>query len=63
VWFETDVSGIPIGSILKMEPTGSSETSVSNYLTPRDNPEDEIIQCFIAFSNGTCFGPFMGHHV
>jgi hypothetical protein len=35
-WFETDVSRLPIGS--------SPETSASNYFTPRNKPEDGIIQ-------------------
>jgi hypothetical protein len=57
-WFETDVSGLPIGSIFKGEdalllghldpwrwdPTGSSETSVSNHIAQRKNPEDWRIQ-------------------
>jgi hypothetical protein len=32
-----------------MGPIGSAETSVSNYLTPRNNPEDRRIQ----FSRGS----------
>ena len=52
MWFETDVSGLPIGPSfngqdvswtscpLKMEPIGNPETSASNHLTPRNNPED-----------------------
>ena len=38
-WFETDVSGLPIGSIFKGG-TDSLTTPVSNNLTPRNNPED-----------------------
>jgi hypothetical protein len=54
-WFETDVSKLPIGPIfkdqyvqedgrrtswpVKMGPIGSTETSVSNHLTPRNNTE------------------------
>jgi hypothetical protein len=45
--FETDVSGLPIGSIWTswplIRPIGSPETSVSNHLTPRSNPEDRRI--------------------
>ena len=52
-----DVSGLPIGAIfkgqavqeearpLKMEPIGSSETSVYNHLMLRNNPEDGRILC------------------
>jgi hypothetical protein len=47
-WFETDVLGLPIGSIFKIQAvhvlktrsTGSPETSVLNHLTQRNNPED-----------------------
>jgi hypothetical protein len=42
--FQTDVSGLPIGPALKEGPTGSPETSVSNHLTPRNNPEDGRIK-------------------
>ena len=41
MWFLTDVSGLPIGSIFKV-PTDSPETSVSG--TPRSNPEDGNIR-------------------
>ena len=52
-WFETDVSGLHISPIykgelpLKMGPKGSPETSVSNHLTLRNNPEDGIISTII----------------
>ena len=49
-WFETDVSGLPVGPIfkgssslrrtawpLKMGKTRNTETSVSNHITPRNN--------------------------
>jgi hypothetical protein len=47
-WSETDVSRLPIGPIFKgplLEDgtIDSPETSVSNHLTPRNNPEDERI--------------------
>jgi hypothetical protein len=42
--FETDVSGILIGSVFKGQgPVGSSKTSVSNHRTPRNNQEYERI--------------------
>ena len=57
-WFETNVSALPIRSIfkrqtvfslskttawpLKMGPIGSAETTVSNHLTPLNNPKDKI---------------------
>lgn len=34
-WFDTDVSELPTGSMFK----GSTETSVPNYITLRNNPE------------------------
>jgi hypothetical protein len=37
-WFQTDVSGLPIGSIFKG--TESPTTPVSNNLTLRNNAED-----------------------
>ena len=50
-WFGTDVSALPVGPTfsgrgcpLKMGPTGSPKTSVSNDLTPRNNPEGGRIQ-------------------
>jgi hypothetical protein len=55
-WFETDVSELPVSPIfknqavqeeawsLKMRLIGRSETSFSNHLTPRNNPEDGKIQ-------------------
>ena len=54
-WYGTDVLVLPFGPIfkcqtfqesswtvwpLKMRPIGGPETSVSNYLTPRDNPDN-----------------------
>ena len=52
-WFETDVSGLPIGPnfkgqacILEMGPMFSPETSISNPLTPRNNPEDGRIRFY-----------------
>ena len=66
-WFETDVSGLPIGPIfnaqavqdpwhftalrLKMAPAGSPKTSVSNHLTPRNNPEYGRIQTWRSQKN------------
>jgi hypothetical protein len=55
-WFKTDVSGLPIGSILKsrtdwplnMGPVGSTETSVLHQITSRNNSEDGRIK----FSRG-----------
>jgi hypothetical protein len=55
MWFENDVSGLPIGNIfkgeaveearpLKMETTGTPKTSVLNLLTPRNNSESGKIQ-------------------
>jgi hypothetical protein len=54
-WFETDVSGLPIGPIFKGQavkeawpsktrPIDSPETSVSNNLTPRNNQQNGITQ-------------------
>ena len=59
-WLEADVSELSICLIfkgqaswtawtLKMEQRGSSEKSVLNNPTPRNNPEDEII---IHFDSG-----------
>jgi hypothetical protein len=42
--FDVDVSGLPIGPIFKGKPLCSPETSVSNYLTSRNNPEDGRVQ-------------------
>ena len=49
-WFDTDVSGLPIGPVFEglylglLDPrrwvSGSPETSVSNHLTPCNNPDD-----------------------
>ena len=48
-WFQTDVSGLPVRRFfsgqavlgpLKMGPIYNFETSVSNHLTLRNNPED-----------------------
>ena len=41
-WFETEVSGLPVGRIAwpsRMGPVGSSETSVLDHPTPRNNPQ------------------------
>jgi hypothetical protein len=54
-WFETDVSALSICPILKgqfveavwplkIKSIGSTETSVLNHLTPRNNPEDGRIK-------------------
>jgi hypothetical protein len=45
-WFQTDVSGLHIGpkEFLKIGPIHSSETSVPNHPTPRNDPEDRRIQ-------------------
>jgi hypothetical protein len=58
---ETDVSGLPIGPIfkgrlLKIGPIGSPETSVSNHITQRNNPEDGVIH----FNGG---GSLLSHSV
>ena len=39
-WFEADVSGLPVGSHFEGSVCSSPETSVSNHLTSRNNPED-----------------------
>jgi hypothetical protein len=41
--FETDVSGLPIGSIFKGQAV-RVEVSVSNHITSRNNPEDGRLQ-------------------
>ena len=42
-WFETDVFGLRTAGSLELEPIGSPKTSVSNHLTPLNNPGDERI--------------------
>ena len=67
MWYEIDVSGLHIGPIFKrnmskyiltleMGPISNAETSVSNHLTPRNNPEDgriqhQISQVFLLFNS------------
>lgn len=41
--FETGVVRLSVPP-LKMEPIGRPETSVSNHLMPRNNPEEEVLQ-------------------
>jgi hypothetical protein len=44
-WFDTDVSGVPIGPIFTLEDgIGNPKTSVSNHLTLRNNPEAGRLQ-------------------
>ena len=46
--FESNVSALPIGP-WKIRPIASTETSVPNHLTLRNNPEDGIILCISYF--------------
>jgi hypothetical protein len=49
-WFETDVSELSVQTsnvkLSTMGLIGNPKTSVSNHLTPRNNPEDRIIQFY-----------------
>ena len=71
-WFKTDVAGLPIGRIFNGHDvahqdgadTTCPETSVSNNLTTRNNPEDGRIQfncvastCIICVSRSCCLQP------
>jgi hypothetical protein len=44
MWLDTDVSGLLLGILTLEDGADSLETSVSNRLTPRDNPEDGRIR-------------------
>ena len=45
-WFNIDVSGLPI-EFMSTGPIGSPETSVSNYVRPRNNPENRRIHLLL----------------
>jgi hypothetical protein len=54
-WFNTDVSGQPVGSILTLEDGADRfpETSVLNQPTLCDNPEDGRVQVDKVLKRGT----------